>query len=56
MLGGFKEKKTFPMCSTPFWSDSIGWFEPNLGCSDSTISLYKNHLSKTRGSVTFQLA
>ena len=44
------------LCSTPSRSDQIGGSEPDPGCSDTTISLYQNHLSKTNGSVTFQLA
>ena len=35
------------LCSTPFRSDPIGRSEPDPGCSDTTISLYQNHLSKT---------
>ena len=35
---------------------SIGGSELDPGCFDSTISLYQKHLSKTRGSITFQLA
>ena len=43
-------------CSSPFRSDPIGGSELDPGCYDTTISLYQNHLSKTNGSVTFQLA
>ena len=39
-----------------FWSNPIGGSEPDPGCSVTTISLYQNHLSKTRGSITYQLA
>ena len=36
--------------STPFRSNLIGGSEPDPGCFVTTISLYQNHLSKTRSS------
>ena len=39
-----------------FRSDPIGRSEPDPGFYDTIMSLYQNHLSKTSGSVTFQLA
>ena len=36
--------------------DSFSRSEPSLGCSNVTPSPYQNHLSKTRFSVTLQLA
>ena len=36
--------------------DSFGGSEPSPGCSNVTQSPYQNHLSKTRHSVTLQLA
>ena len=37
-------------CSISFRPDLIGGSELDPGCSVTTISLYQNHLSKTRGS------
>ena len=39
-----------------FRSDPIRGSKLDPGYFDTTISLYQNHLPKTRGSVTFQLA
>ena len=54
--GKGKEREKEVGYSTPSRYDPMGGSESDPGCSDTTISLYQNHLSKTGESVTFQLA
>ena len=50
---GFRRLMVVAPFSRP---DPFGRSEPNSGCSNVTQSPYQNHLSKTRRSVTLQLA
>ena len=53
---GFSWPKKAPVVAPLSRPDPFGGSKPSPGCSNVTQSPYQNHLSKTRCSVTLQLA